>query len=266
MWPVETGASSGDTELLEPTGESSIAEENLQLQNVNAGQVVGSIGITIENKEENILIETMPEEETVAEEETFDYLQVLYAKKAINLRAKATTKSKVLAVTSKGDQLELLEKPNEKNWCKVRYKDEVGYLKYYHLSDSIEDVINDETKKESVTEESVAETVENEEVKDEEPNEDWEYLGNYYITGYRMFNAEENGGRSDGVTASGVVGTPGHTVAMKGIPFGTMIYVDGLGYYVVEDRGVGEGCVDIACNTKKETYELTGYRDVYIVN
>ncbi len=100
----------------------------------------------------------------------------------------------------------------------------------------------------------------------DDDDEDLEYLGNYYITGYRMFSASENGGRSDGLTASGVIGTPGWTVAMKGIPFGTTIYISGLGYYEVQDRGVGYGQVDVACDTTQECYDITGYRDVYIVH
>ena len=91
------------------------------------------------------------------------------------------------------------------------------------------------------------------------------FLGNYKITGYRMFAASENGGRSDGMTASGVIGEPGRTVAMKDIDFGAKIYIEGLGEYIVEDRGVGSGVVDVACYTTDECYSITGYYDVYIV-
>lgn len=90
-------------------------------------------------------------------------------------------------------------------------------------------------------------------------------LGNYKVTGYRMFAASENGGRSDGMTASGVIGEPGRTVAMKDIDFGTKIYIEGLGEYIVEDRGVGSGVVDVACYTTEECYSITGYYEVYIV-
>lgn len=93
----------------------------------------------------------------------------------------------------------------------------------------------------------------------------YSYLGEYKITGYKMFDPSENGGRSDGLTASGVIGEPGHTVAMKNIPFGTRIYIKGLGEYVVEDRGVGSGVVDIACWSSDECYAITGYYDVYII-
>ena len=89
-------------------------------------------------------------------------------------------------------------------------------------------------------------------------------LGNYTITGYDPFCAHCCG-KSDGITASGKLATIGKTVAMKGIAFGTEIYIDGLGYYVVEDRGVGSGKVDIACDGHAECYAITGKYDVYIV-
>jgi len=92
----------------------------------------------------------------------------------------------------------------------------------------------------------------------------YEYLGTYKVTGYKMFDPSENGGRSDGLTASSVIGEPGHTVAMKDIDFGTEIYIKGLGTYVVEDRGVGPGVVDVACWTRDECYALTGEYEVYI--
>lgn len=45
-------------------------------------------------------------------------------------------------------------------------------------------------------------------------------------------------GKSDGITASGVKAVEGVTVAMnKSIPFGTKIYIDGVGERVVQDRG-----------------------------
>lgn len=67
------------------------------------------------------------------------------------------------------------------------------------------------------------------------------YLGEWTVTFYT-----ETGNN----TASGVYPTVGHTVACNNLPFGTVIYVDGLGaysgYYVVEDRGVpSDNWIDI---------------------
>jgi 3D (Asp-Asp-Asp) domain-containing protein len=45
-------------------------------------------------------------------------------------------------------------------------------------------------------------------------------------------------GKTDGITASSVKAVEGVTVAMdKSIPFGTKIYIDGVGERIVQDRG-----------------------------
>ena len=45
-------------------------------------------------------------------------------------------------------------------------------------------------------------------------------------------------GKTDGITASGVKAIEGVTVATdKSIPFGTKIYIDGVGERIVQDRG-----------------------------
>ena len=90
-------------------------------------------------------------------------------------------------------------------------------------------------------------------------------IGTYYITGYDNC-AQCCGKWAGGPTASGVMPTVNHTVAMSSdYPFGTRIYIEGLGYYTVEDRGVGRGTVDVYCNNHAECYAITGYYDVYLV-
>lgn len=92
------------------------------------------------------------------------------------------------------------------------------------------------------------------------------YLGVYKVTGYDAC-AECCGKWADGITASGKTATVNHTVAMcKDFPFGTQVYIDGLGWYTVEDRGVGAGVVDVFCNNHSECYALTGQYDVYIAD
>lgn len=89
------------------------------------------------------------------------------------------------------------------------------------------------------------------------------YYGRCYITGYDT--CARCCGKSDGITASGRRATVGRTVAMAGVPYGTQIYIKGIGYRVVEDRGVGSGKVDVLCSNHSECYAITGYYDVYIV-
>jgi 3D (Asp-Asp-Asp) domain-containing protein len=51
--------------------------------------------------------------------------------------------------------------------------------------------------------------------------------------------AHENGGKDDGITASGLPAQTGH-IAMDGIPFGTPVLVDSVGILVVTDRFGGD--------------------------
>ena len=58
----------------------------------------------------------------------------------------------------------------------------------------------------------------------------------YVITAY--CSCVQCCGKNDGITASGVKATEGVTVAMdKSMPFGTKIYIDGVGERIVQDRG-----------------------------
>ena len=70
----------------------------------------------------------------------------------------------------------------------------------------------------------------------------WEYLGRWKTTGFcpcRRCN-----GRNAGRTASGAPMIPGRTVAVGGLPFGTVLKINGT-EYVVEDRGTPYGHIDI---------------------
>lgn len=87
-------------------------------------------------------------------------------------------------------------------------------------------------------------------------------LGRYYITGYC---AACNTPRNSRITASGKTATVGRTVAMKGLPFGARVYIEGIGERVVEDRGVGAGKVDVFCANCAAERKITGYKNVYIL-
>lgn len=67
--------------------------------------------------------------------------------------------------------------------------------------------------------------------------------------------------------ASGVIPTPWYTCACgPSIPFGTTLYIDGLGYFVCEDRGVPDGMIDIFVNNHGEMPAWgLDYFDIYIV-
>ena len=94
-----------------------------------------------------------------------------------------------------------------------------------------------------------------------QPEPTYSLLGTYKITFYCP-----NGccGSPNGITASGNKGTPYKTVAMKGIPFGTVVKIEFSrsdlqylnGEYVVEDRGVGYGVVDLMLPYHSLCYQL----------
>lgn len=92
------------------------------------------------------------------------------------------------------------------------------------------------------------------------------YLGDYRITFYCSCSAC-CGGWAGSPTASGVYPTSQHTCACgSDIPFGTTLYVDGLGAYVCEDRGVGSGCLDVYVDSHGDIPEWgMAYMPTYIV-
>lgn len=85
------------------------------------------------------------------------------------------------------------------------------------------------------------------------------YLGNLYITGYVWTGNSTSSGEYPYVGG----------VAMSrdyGLPYGTTIYIEGLGTYVLNDTGCDYGVVDVFCDSVSACYALTRYTDVYVVN
>ena len=114
---------------------------------------------------------------------------------------------------------------------------------------------------ESSTEESIDPPIVEEEpvaVEETEPLS-MTYIGNLYITGYVA---------TGNPTASGPYPYVGGVAMSRsyGFEWGTTIYIDGLGYYTLFDTGCSYGVVDVFCNTIPECYDLTSWRDVYVVN
>lgn len=91
-----------------------------------------------------------------------------------------------------------------------------------------------------------------------------EYLGNFTLTAY--CNCASCCGTAGNATASGVMPTSGHTVAMGGIDFGTKLLINGT-VYTVEDRGTPYGHVDIYFDTHEEALQFgMSSADVYLVH
>ena len=77
-------------------------------------------------------------------------------------------------------------------------------------------------------------------------------LGSYRVTFYCSCSSC-CGQWAGSPTASGSYPTANYTCACgDNIPFGTTLYVEGLGTYVCEDRGVSNECIDIYVNDHSE--------------
>jgi 3D (Asp-Asp-Asp) domain-containing protein len=110
----------------------------------------------------------------------------------------------------------------------------------------------------------------------EEPiEEEKEFLGNFRITAYcscKKCCGKWADNRPNGIVygASGAELVAGVSVASP-LPFGTKIYIDGLGEYVVQDRTAdwivdkyGEGIVDVYFDNHEEACKFgCKYLDVY---
>ena len=91
-----------------------------------------------------------------------------------------------------------------------------------------------------------------------------EYLGTFTLTAY--CHCAACNGVAGGATASGVMQTTGHTVAMGGIEFGTKLLINGT-VYTVEDRGTPYGHVDIFMSSHEEALQFGMHSaEVYLVH
>lgn len=88
-------------------------------------------------------------------------------------------------------------------------------------------------------------------------------LGHFMLTAY--CHCALCNGRANAATASGVMPTVNHTVAMGDVPFGTKLMINGV-IYTVEDRGTPYGHVDIFMESHATCLRFgLRYADVYII-
>lgn len=113
---------------------------------------------------------------------------------------------------------------------------------------------------ESVVYAEAEEVIEPEEIAEESPEEELEYLGTFEMTAYEW---------TGNPCANGNYPEVGYTVACNSLPLGTTVYIEGVGYRVVEDRGAewhGDWWMDLYLGDVDSCYEW-GVRsvEVYIV-
>jgi len=91
-----------------------------------------------------------------------------------------------------------------------------------------------------------------------------ESLGTFKITGY-VPGCAHCCGQTSGIMANGETCVPWvHCAAGKEFQFGERLTIEGMGSFVVGDRGVPNGVIDVACNTHEECYKITGHYEVFL--
>lgn len=113
---------------------------------------------------------------------------------------------------------------------------------------------------ESVVYAEAEEVIEPEGIAEEGPEEELEYLGAFEMTAYEW---------TGNPCANGNYPEVGYTVACNSLPLGTTVYIEGVGYRVVEDRGAewhGSNWMDLYLGDVDSCYEW-GVRsvEVYVV-
>lgn len=94
------------------------------------------------------------------------------------------------------------------------------------------------------------------------PSRGWQQGRYMEVTAYT--GAPDEGG---GITASGKKVRRGMCATGSEYRIGTVLYVEGFGEVVVEDRGVSNGHLDLAVDSKKEAFKLgRTIRKVYVVS
>jgi 3D (Asp-Asp-Asp) domain-containing protein len=84
------------------------------------------------------------------------------------------------------------------------------------------------------------------------------FVVTFYTNGYES-TQKKLGDKGYGVTASGTKATEGRTIAApKSIPFGTKVYIQGIGTRIVEDRGsaVNGNHIDVFVESVSEAKQL----------
>lgn len=145
---------------------------------------------------------------------------------------------------------------------------------FWTMSSAADESLAKKEAAKAETVEVVEEVIAEEEIDGSEHDPDFEYVGNFRITFYcgcEICNGEWTGQP----TALGTTPSAGRTVGTDWamLPAGTVIYIDGLGEYTVEDKVAGwvadewnGWIIDVYCNDHQEALDLGVMRkDVWVL-
>ena len=176
------------------------------------------------------------------------------AGKGLNIRSVPTINSKPIDTIVYGESVNVIGKQIEDNnmWILIKYKDDFAFVWSEYLTKD-RPILNPSISKYDESRNDADDT------SNTSSNSNMTPLGTYMCTAYEWTGSP---------CANGNYPTEGYTVACNSLPFGTQIYIDGYGYYVVEDRGGGGNqWIDIYMGDVSTCNHFgVRYLDVYIVN
>lgn len=153
----------------------------------------------------------------------------------LNMRQSMSTDAKIVKVIPGGATVEAVYFANvdDKTWARVKYQEYNGYCVSKYLKEAV--------------------------IKKGENNEEMISLGAWHITAYTHTGYN---------CANGNYPTAGYTVAQNSMNFGTKIYIEGIGYRTVEDRGpgyLGTSWCDVFMDSYSECVQFgSQYREVFL--
>ena len=161
------------------------------------------------------------------------YAKTMYVNSdnGVRLRKNSSSEAEIIKVVRFGEEVEVISETEKEDriWAKIVYQGQEGYAVAEFLSES-------------------------------SPLENLEYLGNWMITAYA---------ETGNCCANGSYPSVGYTVACNSLPFGTKIYIAGVGVRTVEDRGpssLGNSWLDLYLGETSACISWgVQYLDVYLV-
>jgi 3D (Asp-Asp-Asp) domain-containing protein len=161
--------------------------------------------------------------------------ETLQAKTDLNIRQLMSTDAEIIKVIPEGAEVDVYYyiDVDEKTWARVKYQEYNGYCVSKYLKEVV--------------------------IKKDENNEEMISLGTWHITAYTHTGYN---------CANGNYPTAGYTVAQNSMNFGTKIYIEGIGYRTVEDRGpgyLGTSWCDVFMDSYSECVQFgSQYREVFL--
>ena len=151
------------------------------------------------------------------------------SKNGLMVRNKPDEEAETITILSYGTKVQLLDDWKYGRWYRIKYEDGDAFISA------------DYTQK-------------------TDPLDDMTYMGTWRITAYAYTGSP---------CANGNFPQTDYTIACNSLPFGTEVYIDGVGFRTVEDRGpawLGSEWLDIYMGDTNQCIQWGDqYRDVYIV-